>query len=160
MTGQLHHLIAQQQIADAHKSAAMARILSGEQARRRVRRKPIAALLAVCGIACIVGASARAMPQTTKAPGAECRIKLPISLTADSRHSPGRRYVASGPAACTGWLGPWFSTGGSGSASSSGAVILSEHGARGCVPSVGHGRVFAVVPRQAWFVSPEVTVSG
>ena len=46
MTVQLHHLIAQQQIADSHKAASAARLVRGERlARRRVKAKPIVVLI-------------------------------------------------------------------------------------------------------------------
>lgn len=161
MTAQLHNLVVQQQIADSHRGASIARLVSGERlGRRRVKPTLIMVLLALCVIALIAGAPARATPQATKAPGAKCQIRLPISMTAGSGHSPGRRYDSSGPAVCTGWLGPWFTSGGGGSASSYGGLMLVTHGARGCVPSAGYGKVFAVVPRQTWFVAPEVTLSG
>jgi hypothetical protein len=160
MTSQLNHLIARQQIMDSHEASSMARLVSGERlARSRV--KPIIALLTLCGAAALAGASVLAhAARAAQPPGAHCQIRLPISLTATPSHSPARRYDASGPAACTGWLGPWLTTGGTGSASSSGAITLATHGTKGCIASTGHGQVFAVVPRQAWFFPPEVTFSG
>jgi hypothetical protein len=154
MTSQLNHLIARQRIADSREAADKARLVVGE--RRRI--KPIIAVVALCGATALAGGPARAhAPRAAQAPTAQCQIRLPITLTAGPKPSPDRSYDGSGPAACTGWLGPWFTSGGTGSASSYGAISLGKHG---CVPSSGHGRVFAVVPRQTWFFSPEVTLSG
>ena len=55
MTVQLHHLIAQQEIADSHEAAAKDRLMSGD----RRHSKPIAALLARCRLVLAVGAPAR-----------------------------------------------------------------------------------------------------
>ena len=76
-----------------------------------------------------------------------------------SSRAHGSRYDSAGSAACIGPLGPWLTWGGTGSAVSSGAIVTAL-GARHCVPSAGHGRVFAVVPREAWFFPPDLTVSG
>jgi hypothetical protein len=160
MTSQLNHLIARQRIADSREAADTARLVSGQRLRRR-RVKPIIALLALCGAAALASGPARAhAARAARAPGGQCQIRLPISLTSGPNRSPERRYDASGRATCTGWLGPWFTSGGAGSASSYGAISLAEQGPARCVPSSGHGRLFAVVPRQSWFFSPEVTVSG
>lgn len=158
MTGQLHHLIAQQQIADSHRAASKARLVRGERVAKR-RMKPISALLAVLGIALITGTPARAAPRDSSAPRAQCEIRLPISVIPGTSRAHGSRYDSAGSAACIGPLGPWLTWGGTGSAVSSGAIVTAR-GARHCVPSAGHGRVFAVVPREAWFFPPDLTVSG
>ena len=89
MTGQLHHLIAQQQIADSHRAASKARLVRGERVAKR-RMKPISALLAVLGIALITGTPARA--RDSSAPRAQCEIRLPISVIPGTSRAHGSRY--------------------------------------------------------------------
>ena len=60
MTGQLHHLIARQQIAESQHAASKARLVTGE--RRRI--KLIVAVLSRFGVALTAGAPAMPRPRS------------------------------------------------------------------------------------------------
>lgn len=92
---------------------------------------------------------------------AQCTALLNVSASRGASRTTFTS-TSSGPASCTGRLGPWVMGGqvgwSVGAGRFSGTIATATGGGAGCLATAGHVDLFASAPRFAWFNPPMVTL--
>jgi hypothetical protein len=107
--------------------------------------------LQVILLAAVIGGGPAA-PALATSRANSCRVSVPVTMRAPGRAHPDvRRFTSStGTAQCAGNLGPWLMGGQPGWSTVAGTFTTSPGGASR-PPQAGVGRLWASVPRFAWF---------